>query len=240
MFKHLYLKLDDNIKSNSDVYDEFEPHYVNNNLFSIKYKDRYFVSAEKPPRYCDINVTYVTTNFYYYQKYRHTFSFKFLPYMIYINAKLTQDLVNTRKEKTNIREFSTDGTYTTGNYYNLPFYKVLNSLNINMCCDNLIINVLSETLPIDKIIYAFPFANKITLNDDTLPMTNNEKLISELCEWLGCTYIGGVINTTEMDVEKYNRLLTVNNDYMLDYVFEDNKNIDANMTYLEFLSSNIW
>ena len=102
MFKHFYLKFSNDLKSKITIVEDFEPTYTNSGLFSIKYDNKYYVSAEKPPRYCDLNVIYVTTNFNYYQKYRDIFDFRFLPYLVYFKKPITKELVELKQNKTNI------------------------------------------------------------------------------------------------------------------------------------------
>jgi len=233
-----------------EVIDNFFIKYLMRPIIALKYNNMIYHSIDyTPPRYCDLNLCYITSNYYAYQKLRQIYNVRFLPYNRVINVELNNNLKLIKKNN------KRNGYYIDDDLY---YFVKSDEERVTFDCNNKRIDNLSDLyknvfnnislnyitnncLVIPEIIFFMILGKNITLGNKIFLKSIDEYNIKELCGWLDCEIKEeNIIKTRNINIDKLNRLFNINEEYVYNYIFNDNKKIPADMSYTDFLNSNIW
>lgn len=234
--------------NNIEKIDNFFPRYLIKPIQAFKYNQKIFHSIDyDPPRYCDLNITYITSNFYSFQKLRNMYNVKFLPYNRVMEIDFSEKFKIIKKSYKNEATFLTGDTFSLAEKKVLEKNSIVNRINTaeklySKFCNKININfILNNCIPIFDIIFCIIISNYTILNNKIFIDTIDDFNIKELCHWLNCVIKNkNEINSKNIVSKNINKLLTLNNLYIYDYILNDNKNIPFNMSYEEFLKSDLW
>lgn len=101
--------------------------------------------------------------------------------------------------------------------------------------------LLNNCLIIPEILYCSLLSNNIILTNKIYIDTIDYYTIKDLFSWLNCNIQDdNIINSKNMNCNKVNKILNINKKYIYDYILDEVKQIPTNMSYLDFLNSDIW
>lgn len=240
LFSSLLLKNKD-ILSGAQIVNDFFPRYMIKKADVLKYNNIYYDSADfQPPRYVDLNVIYITTNYYLFQKLRSIYNMRFLPYITYWSIPYIEEYNSYKSRHTKNIEFKSWKTYSFNTSTPKISAHIINIVPMTKFCKSISINSTNQPYNIQDLVFCIGLANEVYIQDKNFKYTIVEPCITDLCNWLGCGIENQIINTTNLNAERFNKLNTLNNTFIIDYIFNVTKTIPINMSYTEFLNSTLW
>jgi len=226
--------------------DNFFPGYLINSISAFKYNNKIYHSVDyESPRYCDLNVTYITSNYYAFQKLRKIYNIKFLPYNKVFQLNFLEEYKILKNESKKEIDFISGDSYSFKKDF-IKFKEKERINNIKKLCENfyniIYMNyLLNNCLIIPEILYCSLLSNNIILTNKIYIDTIDYYTIKDLFSWLNCNIQDdNIINSKNMNCNKVNKILNINKKYIYDYILDEVKQIPTNMSYLDFLNSDIW
>lgn len=236
----MYYELFDKL-TNIETIDNFYPRYVLSPKKAFKYNDTYFHSIDdEVPRYCDLNITYITTNYYLFQKLRTMYDTRFLPYMTVWHIPYTSDLNVLKNKAIRLVHFDSWRTYNFDTANLVSLQPITNKTQIRMY-NEIHFNLLNNSIYIPDILYCIGLSKHIYIDTKIFLETVDKDTLYELCDWLDCDIEDdNHIITTNLNIPNFNKLLTINTTYVNDYILDKTHSIPMDMSYIDFLNSNLW
>ncbi len=225
--------------------DNFFPRYLINPVIAFKYDNKIFHSIDyDTPRYCDLNVTYITSNYYVFQKLRKLYNIKFLPYSRVIQLNFLDEFKLLKNEVKKESDFLSGDYYSFKKSY-IKFKSNERINNVKTLCKNfhnyIYINYFSNNcLNIPIILFCLILSNNTILTNKIFIETIDNFTIKDLSFWLNCDLQNeNIINSKSLNCNKLNKIININKNYIYNYILNDTKQISTNMSYLDFLNSDI-